>query len=225
MKAARGAKIAAAVYASDEAVNYSRQSVPTSLKNFVRADNLHFTSEIQHPELSTKRKAEDRGGWSNVQGRGYNYGSQSRDSSPDSMVANMDTDMDGQWESANDETHPPSYSSTPPPIPPRIGEKRQASPRPSAKGEEDDLMEMDDAQESGTINLMDDDTQYDREMMEVNSPSSTFGSTSGGLNSNVHDSVATDQSPSKDKRRAQTPPSELHSPQQTPQSFTSSTKK
>lgn len=168
-----------AVYASDKAVNYAQKPVPDQLKNFVRADNLHFAMELENPENSFLQKPENPE-WSYVQDQAYNYQSRSRNGSIDSMQANLDTEMNDSLDLGGEDTYPPSYSTTPPPIPPRIGEKRKASDRLTVENLVD--VEM-DSQESGTVNLMDDE-------IDTNPPLSfSMGNVPGGPQSGISDSV------------------------------------
>lgn len=52
------------VYASESATSYKSEELPPQLRNFVRADNLHFSTELEessspHPTTPTKRKVDD----------------------------------------------------------------------------------------------------------------------------------------------------------------------
>ena len=169
-----------AVYASDKAINYPQKPVPNPLRNFVRADNLHFAKELEHPDPSFTQNT-DSLGWGQVQNQAYNYQPRSRNSSVDSMQANLDTEMSDSLDLGEEDAYPPSYSGAqPPPVPPRIGEKRKATERAGVG----DLIDTDmDPQESGIVNLM--DGAIDTNPLIF----SGMGNIPGGPQSGISDSV------------------------------------
>ena len=135
--------------------------------------------ELERPEQPFEQRTENPD-WSYVQDQAFDYQSRSRNSSIDSMQANLDTEMNDSLDLGEEDTYPPSYTATPPPVPPRIGEKRKATERLRVGNLVDTEIEP---QESGTINLMDDE-------MDMNRPAfSNMGNVPGGPQSGISDSV------------------------------------
>ena len=120
------------VYASERAVAYGSEDLPPQLHNFIRADNLNFSAELEgmspvKPTTPTKRKADD-GDDSDLEARCHRSPPYDR----------MSNDKPNPNEDYAINTNPPAYY--PDPSPPALPSRRPVPRKFGASGSYDNTI-------------------------------------------------------------------------------------